>query len=208
MFAQHHQKALLHLRPFSHCHERGSRMDSLFSRVFATLALLISLVNTSFASIDVDVLGQADGSVLIRVSGQGEDANGSPDGEFLNIGWDNLSGNPFFTPPPPQRIRVPLPAPISFAPGVSIIAVILDDDPGTTNVDDFAIEWNTAFDYDDPFDFQGEVVIPGLNFAILIPGQYTAVNALGPLNLNIQAVPVPAAAVLFLGALPFLRRRC
>lgn len=173
-------------------------MPAVIARAAALLAILLLPV-ASFAAIDAVLEGQPDNSVILRISGAGENFNGSDDGAFGNIGWFNLiPGKPFDTSFTGRAMALETPLP--FAAGVKLVSISLDDDRGLVNDDDFALWFDGNFDLDSPFQVDGESVVQGLDFSLLSPGVFTSTNELGLLTLSIVAVPLPPAVLLFAGA--------
>ena len=164
------------------------------------------------ATVDVVLEGQLDDTVIMRISGSGADFDGTPeDNAFQNIAWSNLQGGKALDPSL-RSARFDLVPLLPFATGIDLVAITLDDDGGQANADDFAIWFEPDFDYDDPFDVQGEALVQGLSFGLLTEGVYTSSNAIGTLSLTITAVPLPPALLLFGGAVgamavPARRRR-
>ncbi|MEM8943645.1 MAG: hypothetical protein AAGD11_00565 [Planctomycetota bacterium] len=118
-------------------------------------------------------------------------------GEFTDVGFFNFV---FVTP-------------LTFAPGITIGSVTIDDD-GIGNDDFFWFINPPASNGLVPYSASGSSVLAGLSFSDLVPGTYSSPThpqsvALGGFTLNIVAIPEPSAFLCFglVGVLESCRRR-
>jgi len=161
-------------------------------------------VTAAAATIDAELRELPDGTVLFSIAGAGEDHDGQPsDDAFNQVFWLDIPGDDLFG----SGLDVPgeqskdLAQPIPFAPGIDIVGLSMQNEGAGGGVDDFVLLLSDVFDFDAPFATAGEAVVQGLDFATLNAGASVQVaNQVAELNLTITPVPLPPAALLFLGA--------
>ena len=181
-------------------------------RSLLAAALLLGASSASHAALILTLQHDGAGGVIASVTGSGliSDANlPGPEPRNRLLVDDIGPGSPFNANL--NFVGFGLANPLSFAPGIDIVSLILDDDAGAGIDDIFLPLSGDLTPTPIAYNAAGTSVVNGLSFSDLTVGTYSNPNypvarELGGFTLIIADVPEPASVALLALGLVALRR--